>query len=96
MRKGRPSDVDELSSSVLLLLEQVHRMVDMCFFAASRTLYIAQQYHLEIPESQEDLNEEEEALRESLDKLSAFLQGIPYVPWPTDPGQISSGQISRK
>ena len=84
--------MDELSDSLILLLEQVHRLVDMCYFAASRTLSIAERYHLEMPgESQKTLSEEEWQLRESIERFSAFLEGVPFRPFPFKPGQASSG-----
>ena len=95
MKEGRPSDLDELSDSLLRLLDLVHRLVDTSIHAASNTLYIAQQIRIDMPDSQEDLNKEEEQMRVSLARFSAFLQGVPFVPFPSGPGQASSGEVRR-
>ena len=94
MRGGRPSDMDELSDSLLLLLRQVHKMVSMSYFAASRTLWIAERDHLKmLLESQASLNEEVWQLRESLRRFSSFLEGTPFIPRPIETGRASSGEI---
>ena len=93
MNEGRPSDVDELSDSLILLLARVHRLVDISILAASRTLSIAKQIQVGMPYSEEDLNTEERKLRESVRRLSAYLQGVPYVPPPSDLGQVSTREV---
>ncbi|MCY4655901.1 MAG: hypothetical protein OXC80_03700 [Gammaproteobacteria bacterium] len=93
MKEGRPSDVVELSDSLIFLLELVHRLIDISYLAASRTLWIAQQIQIDMPDSQEDLNEEVRKMRESLIRLSDFLEGVPYVPPPSGPGQAHSGVV---
>ncbi|MCY4657548.1 MAG: hypothetical protein OXC80_12140 [Gammaproteobacteria bacterium] len=96
MKEGRPSDLDELSDSLMLLEELVHRLVDSSVLAANRTLEIAQKIQIDIPYSQEDLNKEEDQMRESLRRFSDFLEGVPHIPRPYDPGQSSSGEITWK
>ena len=79
----RPSDINELADSLLLLMECIYRITDLWYGASCHMVWLAQQHNIEIPESYDEINEEREQLLNMLEQWSAYLQGIPYKPFPS-------------
>ena len=79
----RPSDINELADSLLLLMEYIHKITDLWYRASCDMVWLAQQHNIEIPESYDEINEERDQLSNMLGKWSAYLEGVPYKPIPS-------------
>ena len=79
----RPSDINELADSLLLLMECIYKITDLWYGASCDMVWLAQQHNIEIPESYDEINEEREQLMDMLGKWSAYLEGVPYKPIPS-------------